>query len=321
LKVTVTGATGFIGSHLIDRLLSRDNEVTALVRNDRSAQPLRDRKVSVVMGSIEDSDTVHRAIAGSDVVFNLARAKSHGSRPMSEVTATNVAGARNVARAAKTAGAHFIHASSTAIYGSSPQKLPADEDSPHRPDSAYARSKLEGERAVRDECPNATITRISAVLGPGCHNWLPLFRSAASGTLRLVGDGRNLHHPVDVADVVEALMLCATTESARRRTFNIAGPDTVTIARLVELMSSAFGTGKTQPRPLPQIASRAYLATGKACDAIFGFRIPRIESVMFLTAHREFDISRARREIGFNPAISVDDAVRRTSEFYKSERL
>ena len=321
MKVAVTGATGFIGSHLIHRLLSGDNEVTALVRGESAAQSLRGRGVSVVIGSVADADAVRRAVAGSQVVFNLARAKPHGPLPISEVTATNVTGARNVARAANISGARLIHASSTAIYGSRPDKMPADEDSPLRPDSAYARSKLDGERAVRDECRNGTIARISAVLGPGCHSWLPLFRSAANGTLRLAGDGRNLHHPVDVADVIDALMLCADSETAKGRTFNIAGPDTVTVAQLVDLMSSAFGTGKTRPRSVPQTASRIYMGIGKACDAMLGLRIPRIESVMFLTASRAFDISRARRELGFNPVISVADAVRRTADFYKSERL
>ena len=320
MKFAVTGATGFIGSHLIDRLLCGGNELTALVRNEGAAQSLRERNVSVVIGGLDDTDAIQRAVSGSHVVFNLARAKSHGLRPKSEVDETNVSGARNVARAANVAGARLIHAGSTAVYGSRPARLPVSEESPVRPDSAYARSKLDGERAVRDEYPEATIVRISGVLGHGCYSWLPLFRSAANGTLRLAGDGKNLHHPVDVADVVDALVLCATREAAKGTTFNIAGPGTVTVARLVELMSAAFGTGKSQPRAAPRFTAEAYMAAGKGLAAV-GFRIPKIESVMFLTANRTFDISRAREKIGFEPVGSVEGAVRRTADFYRSEGL
>jgi nucleoside-diphosphate-sugar epimerase len=85
-------------------------------------------------------------------------------------------------------------------------------------------------------------------------------------------------------------------------------------------MSLAFGTGKSQPRATPRIAAEAYIAAGRAFAAA-GFRIPKIESVMFLTANRAFDISRARQVTGFDPVFSVGEAVRRTADFYRSQNL
>ena len=274
----------------------------------------------MIAGSVADTDAIQRLANGCDIVFNLARAKAHGALPTREVTATNIVGARNVARAASRAGAHVIHASSTAVYGYRPGKIPVTEEAPPNPDSAYARSKLDGENAVRSESPIATVMRISAVLGPRCHSWLSLFQSASTGTLRLAGNGSNVHHPVDVADVVDALILASEKTEARGRTYNIAGLETVTMAQLASLMSAAYGTGKSGPRPLPGIVTDIYIALGNAFS-VFGVRMPRLESAMFLTANRAFDISRARREIGYNPAITVAASVQRTANFYKSEQL
>ena len=318
MRVAVTGASGFIGSHLIDRLLAERHQVTALVRDPAVGRSLAQRGIAVVVGEIGDSDAVHKTLNQSEVVFNLARAKAHGRHPRMVVTAVNVVGARNVARTAERCGARLIHASSTAIYGSRLAALPSSEDTAPRPDSTYARSKLEGEDAVRTECARATILRISAVLGSRCESWLPLFRSAAGGTLRLAGEGTNLHHPVDVEDVVDAMMLSATVPSARGRTYNIAGPAPLEIRRLVELMSLQSGSSMRRRRPVPRVAVDIYLALGKFGESSFGVRLPRFESVLFLTGNRSFDISRARRELGFTPRTNIETAVKRTAEYYRA---
>ena len=318
MKVAVTGASGFIGSHLVDRLLAENHQVTALVRNPAIGRALAQRGVVVVVGDVSDNDAVHKTLDRSDVVFNLARAKAHRSRPRADVIAVNVIGARNVARTAARYNARMIHASSTAIYGSRIQLLPATEDAPPNPDSIYALSKLEGEEAARAECSRCTILRISAVLGSRCNSWLPLFKSAATGTLRLAGDGRNLHHPVDVSDVVDAMMRCGTQPAAGGRTYNVAGPAPVEIRRLVELMSSASGSLKRQPRPVPRAAADFYIAMGRLAESL-GVRLPRVESALFLTGNRSFDTSRAKRELGFTPRVDIETAVMRTAEFYRGE--
>jgi nucleoside-diphosphate-sugar epimerase len=317
MRIAVTGATGFIGSHLIDRLLLDGHHMVALARNERDTQPLRARGISVIAGAVENADAVSRAVDGADVVFNLARAKAHGMSPEAELISTNVAGARNVARAAHQSRARLVHASSTAVYGSRVREKPSTEDSPLRADSLYARSKLEGENAVRSECPDAIVLRISAVLGPRCDSWLPLFRSASAGSLRLAGNGRNLNHAADVSDVVEALMHSATS-NVSGRTFNIAGPEPVTMRRLVELMALSAGSSPIQPMPVPAFIADSYLRIGKLAGML-GVRLPRLESVMFLTGDRSFDISRARRELGFEPAIPIDNAVQRTADYYRSD--
>lgn len=320
MKVTITGATGFIGSHLIDRLLGEGHSIVALVRNPAAASDLQRRGVQIVRGDVTNVETVRQAVVGSDVVFNLARARAHAGESPGEITAVNVGGARNVALECRRAGvSRMVHASSTAVYGSSPGALRVGEKAPLHPDSTYAKSKMLGEAAIRASFDNAVLARITAVLGPRCMMWLPLFKSAKAGTLRLAGRGDNFHHPADVADVVDGLVRCAFAENAAGRTYNIAGPEPVQIARMVEMMAVATGSTKASPHGVPKVFTSTYVALSRVTESLLGMPLPKTESVLFLSANRSFDISLAAAEIGYVPQVSVRATIERTADFYRSE--
>lgn len=318
MRIAVTGATGFIGSLLVERLLSDGHRPVVLARKKSDTNSFHNRGVTVITGDVADIDSVSRTVDGCDTVINLARAKAHGAVTRHEVTAVNIDGARNVARSAARAGANLIHASSTAVYGSRISQMPAREDSPLYPDSAYARSKLEGESAVKGELASTTILRISAVLGPRCKSLLSLFRSARDGTLRIVGDGSNVHHPVDVEDVVNAVALCMSARGTGA-TYNIAGPQSVSMREMVRLMAETAGSTRNPPTISEAIVS-VYGKAGALAEKI-GFNLPRMESVLFLNGNRSFDISRARNDLGFNPLHDPASAIARTGEWYKSEGM
>ena len=318
MKIAVTGATGFVGSHLIDRLVAEGHDAIALARATSDTRALSSRGISIVTGDVTDVEAVKRVVGGCDAVISLARAKLHGKRPGREVASVNIEGARNVAREATRAGARVIHASSTAVYGSRIANIPVSENSHVNPDSIYAMSKLEGEGAVTAECSKAKILRISAVLGPRCMSWLGLFRSARDGTLRTVGDASNVHHPVDVGDVVEAVMLCiAHPDSAGA--YNIAGPASLSMREMVTLMARASGV-EPRPRATPAVLVNAYMVAGMFASTI-GLTLPRLESVLFLNGNRSFDLSRARTELRYQPRIQPAQAIERTASWYKSEGL
>ena len=318
MRIAVSGATGFVGSHLIDRLVTNGHEPAVLVRRSADAAPFSSRDIRVVAGDVTDAASVRNVVAGSDVVVNLARAKAHTSHPPAVVTSVNVNGARIVAREAARAGARLIHASSTAVYGSRISSIPASESAPLRPDTAYAASKVEGENAVMTECSNAVVLRISGILGPRCLSWLSLFRSARDGTLPIVGDGSNVHHPVDVDDVVNAIMLCIEQRDSTG-TFNIAGPASLTVCEMVRLMARATGSERS-PRKVPRAIVTGYSVAGRLMARV-GVALPRTESVLFLNGNRSFDLSRARSSIGFRPDIQPPQAIERTASWYKSEGL
>jgi dihydroflavonol-4-reductase len=324
LRFAVTGATGFIGSHLIARLIHDGHQVTAVVRRPDAIPALSQMGVETVIGDVGDPASLSNAMNGADVVFHLARARAHGSLPRSAFI-VNVNGSRNVARAARKSGVgRLVHGSSGAVYGSRPGLV--SEVTPLRPDSAYSRSKVLAERCVIDECgTGAVIARITAVMGPGGKSWGPLVRSAAAGKLRLAGDGSNMHHPADVTDIVDGLMRCALADGIGGRTYNLAGPEPLPIRSLRDALAAAARTPGSSvsmhPRPYPWRLLDIYYRGGILSDRWLGLRPPLFESVSFITTHRVLDISRAREELGFVPSIGITEAAKRTVDWMRLEKL
>ena len=329
MRVAVTGGTGFIGGHLFDRLLADGHHITAVVRKPTALPTLKARGITAVLGDVRDQASLERAFPGNDVVFHLARVHAHGTRPK-EAFAVNVVGTKVVARAAVKSGvARVVHCSSSAVYGARSGFV--NEDSPLRPDSAYARSKLRGESILTTECGNrieSVIARITVVLGPRGMSWLSLFRSVALGKFRLPGDGSNVQHPADVSDIVEGLIRCAFVPGAAGRTYNLAGPETLPMAdvrRVVaevndEVLRPSNGSKATRPERHPRSYPRplldAYYHAGRLGDALLGLRLPYFEKVSFLTADRELDITRARFELGYDPKVHFREAAHRSADWY-----
>ena len=321
MRVVVTGAAGFIGSPLVDRLVADRHAVTALVRREPVDQSLRDRGVDVITGDVRDEQAVERAVSGAEVVYHLARAKGHGAAPASEVQSTNVDGTAIVADVSSRSGVRLlVNCSSVAVYGNRVRDAMIDEETPLHPDSAYGRSKVAAEALLRSRAHGGiavVIARITAVLGPRCRSWLPLMRSIARHELPVIGAGANWHHPADVADIVDGLVLCGSSTSTG--TYNLAGPEPVTLRDLMTCVADTLGAKR--PRSIPAAPVDWYLRLNSGVERYTGHELPRVAGASFLSSDRRFDLTRANRELGFQPKIAVREAVKRTVDWYRSEGL
>jgi dihydroflavonol-4-reductase len=220
VTILVTGATGFLGGHLIPLLLERGADVRALVRNGTSEADLVKRGVEVICGEIRDRDAVRRAAAGCGVVFHLAGLVSHERRDEDRLWAVNVEGARTVV-AALEPGARLVHVSSITALGPAPAvDRPVDEASPFPSFAArfpYAASKHAGEQVVLEGCDDAVIANPGFLLGPGdryrVSTW-PVYRYL-EGKLRLTTRGGLSF--CDARDVAAGLLLLAERGRPRER--------------------------------------------------------------------------------------------------------
>jgi UDP-glucose 4-epimerase len=195
------------------------------------------------------------------------------------------------------------------------------EDDALNPDSPYARSKADAEAALREHARVPfVIARITSVLGPRCRSWLPIFKSVAAGRLRLVGSGAARQHPADVSDIVDGLILCGT-EGASGKAYNLAGPEVIAIAGLRQAIASELNSGIASPRSVPAAAVEMYLWMNRAAERLVGVKLPRVESIVFLTSDRVLDLTSAGEELGYNPRIGVRDAITRTAEWGRSKGL
>lgn len=324
MRVLVTGATGFIGGCLVDRLVGDGYRVRALVRPAIDAGGLERSGVEVVRGALEDVPSLERAVDGCVHVYHVAASTLSRSRSNHDYETTNVAGSSNVAAAAARVGVdRFVHVSSCGVYGFR-NRFPTDESASLRPDTPYRVSKARGERAVQ-ACRERTglpvvIARICATYGPGATNWVRICRSIQSGEFRMIGNGRNRLHLGHVSDIVEGLRRCAETPGIEGRCYNLAGPAPITMGEFAATVSEVL-TATLTKSSWPAFPFRATRHIDLALTNLFGMKLRRLHSYDLFIGDRYFDISRAERELGYRPHVSANEGLRRLAEDFRQKGL
>jgi nucleoside-diphosphate-sugar epimerase len=263
VRALVTGATGFVGSHLAEALRRRGDEVTVLARSAEKAAALAPLGVRVVAGHLHDPAALEAAVAGQDVVYHAAGIVA--GRNEAEFMAVNRDGTRNVLRAAERASAaRFVLVSSMAAAGPAAKGRPLRGGEPPRPVTGYGRSKLAGEEVVTAGRVPWTIVRPPMVYGPRDVEVLKLFRLARLGIAPLLGDGTQELSAVHAADLAEALVAAATSAETQGRTYYACHPETFTGAALVREIGSVMGKSPLLVRVPAPIGREVLRVTGTA---------------------------------------------------------
>lgn len=321
MKVLVTGATGFTGGHLARRLLAEGHDVRCLVRRPEAAGDLARQGAGIVVGRVQDERAVREAMRGREWVFHVAALYRTGKAPDSEFYETHVIGTRTLLEAARVEGvSRFVHTSTVGVHGhiASP---PADEDAPFAPGDVYQRTKLEGELLARDYLGRGvpvTVIRPAPIYGPGDERLLKVFRLALRRPALLLGSGRTLYHMVYVDDLVEAFLLAAVRPEAIGRVFIVAGPEATTIEELYRRIARAAGRDGI---PIVRLPVAPVLLAADVLERWLkplGIEPPIYRRrVEFFVKDRAFTSDRARRLLGFEPRVSLDEGIRRTLGWYR----
>ena len=321
LRVLVTGATGFTGGHLARSLSRRGYTVVALVRDEKRAADLAEAGVSLVRGDIRDRSAVARAAAGADVVYHIAAIYRQAGLAAEEYRAVNAVAVSTVIHAAREAGVRrVVHCSTVGVHGDI-EHPPANEDAPLRPGDIYQVTKLEGERAAREAADQTgvevVVARPTGIYGPGDRRLLKLFRGVARRRFVILGNGRIFYHLTYIDDLVEGFRLCGEVPQAAARTYILAGGEVTTLNELVQRIADVAGV----PPPGIHLPVWPFWLAGAACEAIcapFGVEPPIYRRrVDFFTKSRAFDITRARRELGYSPAVPLREGIERTLRWYR----
>jgi nucleoside-diphosphate-sugar epimerase len=322
--VVVTGATGFIGSHLVERLTKPGTRVRCLVRRTSSLGYLPRERIELVYGDLTTGDGLDAAVEGASVVFHVAgvtKAFTESAYWVGNLDATT-----NLLRACerqKAPSHRFVHVSSLAAMGPSPDGTPLAEDAAPRPLTWYGHSKLAAEEAVRASslARRAVIARPPVVYGPRDTDVFEVFRTAARGLLLRIGKGESYFSYIYVKDLAEALTLAACREAAAGRTYFVANPEpaswtefaraaaavtgrtlkTVAVPRGVAYLSAWCSERASRWRGKPGILSRQKILEAECrywvCDSVC-----------------------ARGELGFRPAHSLRQGIEETLAWYKEAR-
>ncbi len=244
-KVTVIGGGGFIGRYLVKRLAEHGHAVRVAVRDPEAAGYLKPMggvgQVQPIQANIRHPGSIARAVAGSDMVANLAGVMF--PRGEQGFQAVHEYGAGSVAAAASEAGVgRLVHISA----------LGADAES----ESRYARSKAAGEAAVRAAYPDATIVRPSSVFGPE-DKFFNLFARLATlmPIMPLIGGGQNRMQPVYVGDVAQSIAALLADTSEAGGTYELGGPQVLTMAEIMAMVCEQTGR-KRLLLPVPYAAAK-----------------------------------------------------------------
>lgn len=322
MNVLLTGANGFVGSHILDILLERGVQTAILLRpnSDRRfiAQHLSNAQVRT--GSILEPDTLAPALNGVTHVIHCAGCtKSVRKEGFYEVNQT---GTRNLVEAANRHSQveRFVHISSLAVSGPATAASPARETDPPRPVSAYGQSKLAAEKEIKALCrTGSTIIRPPAVYGPRDYGFLPLFRAIARHVLPRPSANQGLSL-VFVRDLAEAVVTCLGHPAAAGQTYFAASPEIVTAREMAETIATHAGHW-TIPCPLPTWALWP-LCIGQELLARATAK-PRLLNMQKLAELRApgwvCDPSLLKKEIGFECRTGLKQGIVETWEWYQDQ--
>ncbi|GBD06385.1 3 beta-hydroxysteroid dehydrogenase/Delta 5--_4-isomerase [bacterium HR21] len=323
MTVLVTGATGFIGSHLVDALLERGLPVRCIVRRQSNRRWLEGKPVELVEASLTEPDSLPRAVAGVEVVYHVAgliaaRSFEEFLRGNRDATANLITAllrhAPNLRR--------FVFLSSLAAVGPAASLAePVTEETPPHPLTAYGKSKRAAEEVVLSaaaELP-VTIVRPPAVYGPRDAATLPFFRSVRFGIAPLIGFRTKYLSLIHVRDLVHGILLAAEAECAVGRTYFISSEEFYTWEQLVEAAREALGRRRVVRLRVPHA-----LVMGLATVAEVAGWVSRRPPVFDFEKGRDIiqpywicSTERARTELGYRQRIGLAEGMFETVCWYR----
>ncbi|NLF25431.1 MAG: NAD(P)-dependent oxidoreductase [Deltaproteobacteria bacterium] len=316
MKALVTGGTGFTGKALVRRLIDAGHQVVALdYKEGLKTQELKEWGAEVIIGSVTETDVVAKSVQGVEIVFHLAAAFREMNVPDSFYYDVNVQGTANVLEAALKAGVkRFIYCSTQGVHGNV-DNPPGDESSPIQPADYYQQTKYEGEVVCgkhQGGKMKIVILRPTAIYGPGDHErFTMIFKRVASGMFPMFGAGKTFYHPVYIDNLTDAFLTVMQDGVGDGQAYIIADQEYVELNDLVQRVAKVMGVQLRVPHyPLWPLIVAGHVCE-KAC-APFGLTPPIFpRRVDWFRQNRAFKIDKAKRELGYQPKVGLDDGLGR----------
>ncbi len=322
MRSLVTGASGFIGSHLVELLLARGHTVRCLVRRTSDLRWLQGFPVEFHYGDVFNPEILRAAVADVDYVYHSAGLTK--AKKKEEYYRANTLGTKNLLDAALTTGGsltRFVLVSSQTAAGPSPGKDPITEDAPPHPITTYGKSKLQAEQ----ECLNAadrlpvTIVRPPAVYGPRDKDIFEFFNTMSRGLQPMVGWHEKYVSLIHARDLVRGIVLAGESAKSVGKTYFVTSPQFYGWAEVGEITRSVLGRNALRVK-IPEFGVYAiaafaeFFALFSKKPALINFEKARDMVQDYWTC----DGTKAQRDFGFTAEISLESGIRETVEWYKT---
>jgi nucleoside-diphosphate-sugar epimerase len=326
----VTGATGQVGSHIVEQLVRAGWPVRGLSRSDASDTSIRAMGAEPVRGDVLDRESLIAASRGADVVFHTAAAITVGGG-WESYRRTNLDGTANVIEATARSGSRLLQLSSVAVYGAGGRYGAAktSEETPLGPigeRSHYARSKRESEQMVMEAHRAgriwATAVRPDVIYGPRDRQFVPrIARAMRLGVMPLLGGGTSTLAVVHAANVAEGAILAATNDGAGGRAYNLANDHDVTVREFFTLAARGLDR-RVRFVPVPLSLAKIGLRAFRVADRLVlggKFAVASEGSLSFMSRDNPFTSERAKQELGWKPSVRPEVGVPEAFRWWKGQ--
>jgi nucleoside-diphosphate-sugar epimerase len=323
MKVLITGGTGFTGSHLVRRVLSRGHEVHVL-DNQRGIMwgDLEKEGAKMHLGSMLDTPLLKKLVRDCGLIYHLAAAFRRVNLPKRVYWQTNVDAMRAMLEISQAEGVpKIVYCSTQGVHGNI-DNPPGNEDSPIAPEDYYQLTKYEGERVAEEfiqKGMDITTLRPTAIYGPGdAGRFLMIFRQVNKGIFPFFGKGTALYHPLYIDNFIDAFELAATHERAKGRTYLIADNEYFTIEAIVRMIADVMNV----PLKVLHLPFWPMYTVAAAVELIylpFSSDPPIFRRrADWFRQNRAFRIDRARDELGYAPQVGLRDGLTAAYQWYAS---
>lgn len=317
MNILVTGATGFIGRHLVDAL-SKAYSVRCLVRKTSDITPLKDLNVDIAYGDLFVKESLGSALDGIDLVYHLAGEVY--SRKKSDYYKGNVLATQNLLDACKEKGAkRMVYLSTVGVYKPPITRTLLTEESECEPLTIYGKTKLGAEELIKKSNIPWVIVRAPVIFGPSQPPVLNKFFLNALNKQKMyvIGEGSNLRSLCYIKNLIEGLMLLAGKQDIEARTFLFSDDVPYTFNEIIATMSTVTNR-KIKVVHLPNILGDISWRFHNLMVNLFNLYFVELYSVKTMQINLGCDISKAKTEIGYNPAVALEHGVECTAKWIRN---
>ncbi len=317
----VTGASGFVGSHLVDRLIQEGHHVKCILRKSSSRRWLENKPVEIFDCGLSDKEGLKKILKDADYLFHIAgvvKSKTEDGYYQGNVETTRML--LEVLCEVNPNIKRVVISSSMTACGPSLGGIPCTEETPEHPITRYGKSKFEQERVAKsymDHLP-ISILRLHAVYGERDTEIYQVFKTYKAGLMTLVGFNEKKLNLIHVDDAVNGLYLAAIKEKAKGQIYFLASEEIYTWPQISEAISKAFG------KKALTIRFPHFLVYTVAAFAQFFAMFSSKAATFNLEKAKDFvqtawtcEVTKAKDQLGYRQTVSLEEGMKRTIEWYK----